>query len=52
MVEKLHCNACNYNFLPRAKKPIVCPYCGRQGTLRRAKHMQDWIDETLGELEG
>ena len=51
MVDKLRCTDCNYIFTPKAKKPIVCPYCGKQGTLRRAKEMQDWIDEVSGDLK-
>lgn len=44
---KLHCTGCGYRFDLREDKsvPKRCPYCSREGTIGRAKLMQEWIDE-------
>jgi len=44
----LYCNSCGYKFAPKTGKfPKACPYCSKEGTLEKAKQMQDYLDETL-----
>jgi hypothetical protein len=47
----LHCEYCNYKFEPKGAVPTKCPYCDREGTLKKSKSMQDWIDEVKDEQE-
>jgi PHP family Zn ribbon phosphoesterase len=45
---KIRCSSCRYAFelKPEKSVPKRCPYCAREGTLGKAKEMQQWIDET------
>jgi len=45
---KYECSACGYKFIPKtSRKPRICPYCSKAGTVSPCKGMQDLIDETL-----
>jgi rubrerythrin len=46
----LECGRCNYKFSSKTI-PRKCPYCDREGSVKRAQMAQDIIDEALSEAE-
>ena len=43
---RYYCTACGYRFETKSdKKPKVCPYCGKEGTLVREGTAQEILDE-------
>jgi predicted Zn-ribbon and HTH transcriptional regulator len=46
MVE-VYCDNCKFRFTSKPGKPLPkkCPYCNSEGTFKRVKSAQDWIDE-------
>ncbi len=47
---RYYCTACGYRFEPKTnRKPKVCPYCGKRGTLVREGTAQELIDEVSEE---
>lgn len=48
MPQKYGCASCNYQFTPKKDKtPLLCPFCGKTGTVEKIKLMQEFIDEAI-----
>jgi hypothetical protein len=43
----IYCENCKYRFTAKPGKPLPrkCPYCSSEGTFKRVKSAQDWLDE-------
>ena len=44
------CRSCGYKF-KSLKLPNVCPYCSKSGVVGSQKTAQDFLNETLGEID-
>jgi hypothetical protein len=49
----IYCENCKYRFTAKPGKPLPkkCPYCSSEGTFKRVKNAQDWLDEYVPDNE-
>ena len=42
---RLVCDSCGYKMAEKGKIPQRCPYCSREGTMKKEKSAQDLLEE-------
>jgi len=47
---ELQCESCNYRF-DSQKKPLRCPFCGKENTIREIPSAEEIMEEVLNELK-